>query len=106
MQWTSATIIFKFHFLIYSNYHWTKNPSMIILWQVLMGRIPGHIFIVDEDLCYGCAACIALCPINIIELKERLVVVDEKKCTHCELCIPSCPVFALSIKPSGVEIIV
>ena len=59
------------------NYHWTKKPSMIILSQVLMGRIPEHVFIIDEDLCYGCAACIALCPINIIELKDRLVAINR-----------------------------
>jgi NAD-dependent dihydropyrimidine dehydrogenase PreA subunit len=87
-----------------SNYHWTKKPSITIIWQVVMARVADHIFIIDEDLCYGCAACIALCPINIIELKDRLVVVEEEKCTHCKLCIPSCPVFALSIKPEGVQV--
>jgi NAD-dependent dihydropyrimidine dehydrogenase PreA subunit len=69
-----------------------------------MARITDHVFVIDDDLCYGCAACITLCPINIIELKDRLVVVEEEKCTHCELCIPSCPVFALSIKPEGVQL--
>ena len=63
-----------------------------------MGRIPNHLFIVDDDLCYGCGACIALCPTNALDLITRLAVVEEQKCTHCEHCISSCPVFALSIE--------
>jgi len=64
-----------------------------------MGRVNNHIFVVDGDLCYGCAACIALCPVNALHLENDLVIVDEKSCTHCEHCIPSCPVFALAIIP-------
>ena len=54
-------------------------------------------FVVDEDLCYGCGACIALCPTNALDLVDRLAVVEQSDCTLCEFCIPSCPVFALSI---------
>ena len=64
-----------------------------------MGRQPNHTFVVDDDRCFGCAACIALCPVNVLTLIDRLAVVDEEGCTHCELRIPSCPVFALEIKP-------
>ena len=62
-----------------------------------MGRVPGYVFEVDEDKCVGCGACIALCPVNVLDLVDRMIVVNEEKCTHCELCIPSCPVFALDI---------
>ena len=55
-------------------------------------------FVVDEDLCYGCGACIALCPTNALDLQNRLAIVEQEKCTLCEHCIPSCPVFALSIE--------
>jgi len=58
-------------------------------------------FVVDENLCYGCGACIALCPTNALELVDRLAIVEMESCTLCEHCIPSCPVFALSIE--GVE---
>ena len=64
-----------------------------------MPRVEGHVFIVDDDKCFGCGACIALCPVNVLDLENRIAVVDEDKCTHCELCIPSCPVFALDIIP-------
>ena len=64
-----------------------------------MARIEGHEFLVDDDRCFGCAACIALCPVNALELIASLAIVDEKACTHCNHCIPACPVFALSIQP-------
>ncbi len=63
-----------------------------------MARIPNHVFVVDEDLCYGCGACIALCPVDALTLESLLAIVDEPTCTHCEHCIPACPVFALEIK--------
>ena len=64
-----------------------------------MGRILNHIFIVDEDRCFGCAACIALCPVNVLHLENNLAIVNEPECTHCKHCIPACPVFALDIIP-------
>ena len=64
-----------------------------------MARLDGHIFFVDEDRCFGCAACIALCPVDALALEGLLAVVNEPKCTHCEHCIPACPVHALSIDP-------
>lgn len=63
-----------------------------------VARIPDTLFVVDETRCFGCAACIALCPVDALILDDLLVIVDEPTCTHCELCIPSCPVFALSLE--------
>lgn len=74
--------------------------------QRSMGRVPGHIFHVDEDLCFGCAACVALCPVDALWLEGVMVYVEESSCTHCELCIPACPVFALSIINEAVEVAV
>ena len=62
-----------------------------------MGRVADHIFVVDEDRCFGCAVCVALCPVDALHLEGVMVYVDEPGCTHCELCIPACPVFALDI---------
>ena len=58
-----------------------------ILPQV-MARIPSHEFVVDEDRCFGCGACIALCPVHVLTLENRMIYVDEPNCTHCRLCIP------------------
>ncbi len=70
-----------------------------------MGRVPNHIFQVDEDVCFGCAACIALCPVDALRLEGLMVYVDEPVCTHCKLCIPACPVFALDIVRDSMVVI-
>ena len=62
-----------------------------------MPRLDGMVFEVDEDRCFGCTACIALCPVDALRLEGLMVYVDEPVCTHCKLCIPACPVFALDI---------
>ena len=66
--------------------------------QLTMAKVSTATFVVDGDLCYGCGACIALCPTNALDLVNRLAIVEQNDCTLCEHCIPSCPVFALSIK--------
>lgn len=65
--------------------------------ELIMAEGKTSIFVVDEELCYGCGACIALCPINALDLVNRLAIVNQEDCTLCNHCIPSCPVFALSI---------
>ena len=63
-----------------------------------MAKRPGHVIVVDEERCFGCAACIAVCPLDALELEGILAIPTEDKCTHCDLCIPVCPVHALEIK--------
>jgi len=55
------------------------------------------LFVVDDDSCYGCGACIGLCPTSALSMKGLLAMVEQSKCVFCELCIPSCPVDALDI---------
>jgi len=71
-----------------------------------MARKTGHVFEVDEDRCFGCAACIALCPVDALWLDGIMVYVNEPGCTHCELCIPACPVFALNIVEENRKVMV
>ena len=73
------------------------SSKCCLLQHNVMGRVPEHVFEVNEDKCFGCGACIALCPVNVLDLVDRMIIVDEENCTHCELCIPSCPVSALDI---------
>ena len=75
-----------------------SDESMsVVLLESNMAESKSSIFVVDEDLCYGCGACIALCPTNALDLVNRLAIVNQDDCTLCNHCIPSCPVFALSI---------
>lgn len=57
----------------------------------------NQLFVVDHDTCFGCGACIALCPTNALSLIDLLAEVEQESCTYCNHCIPSCPVFALKI---------
>ena len=70
---------------------------MVTYLPTTMPRRIGLEFVVDEDRCFGCAACVALCPVNALVLEGLLAIVDEPSCTHCEHCIPACPVHALSL---------
>lgn len=54
--------------------------------------------IVDDDRCYGCGACIMVCPVDALRLEGWLAVVEEPVCTLCDHCLPSCPVDALSME--------
>ena len=63
-----------------------------------MAKREDHVMVVDEERCFGCAACIAVCPLDALELEGILAIITEEKCTHCDLCIPVCPVNALEIK--------
>ena len=68
--------------------------------NTFVGIMPstGHLLQVDEDRCYGCAACIMVCPVDALKLKGWLVEVDHATCTLCDHCLPSCPVDALSME--------
>ena len=63
-----------------------------------MAKWEDHVMVVDDERCFGCAACIAVCPLDALELEGILAIVTEDKCTHCDHCIPVCPVNALEIK--------
>lgn len=65
---------------------------------IFMARVPGHNLVLDELRCFGCAACIAACPIDVLILEPPIISIREASCTHCEICIPTCPVHALSIR--------
>ncbi|NIN67156.1 MAG: 4Fe-4S dicluster domain-containing protein, partial [Anaerolineae bacterium] len=46
--------------------------------------------VVERNLCVSCGTCVAVCPVNVVELEEGLpkLVGD---CIECGLCYPNCP---------------
>ncbi len=66
-----------------------------------MPRRAGEILSLDEGRCFGCAACVSICPVDALDLSNLLVIIDEPTCTHCDLCIPACPVHALFFDKNG-----
>jgi ferredoxin len=60
----------------------------------------GHDIRRDEEACFQCGACTAVCPTGAlyIERPEMTVVFDSEKCSACELCVSACPARAMAVK--------
>lgn len=59
-------------------------------------------FKVDESRCIKCGACVADCPVRVIQKKDAASfpeIPDAKaaNCIHCQHCLAVCPVGAISI---------
>lgn len=54
----------------------------------------------DDDLCWQCGLCTALCPTGALSLKrpEMDVLFDSEKCSGCELCVSVCPPRAMKVQ--------
>jgi Pyruvate/2-oxoacid:ferredoxin oxidoreductase delta subunit len=54
----------------------------------------------NEELCYQCGACTAVCPSGALAIKrpEMAVAFDATKCSACELCCPVCPARAMEVR--------
>ena len=59
-------------------------------------------FLIDEEACTACGACVDACPYGALEMKGDVVTVNEK-CTFCGACIDVCPVEALSLEKEEKE---
>jgi L-aspartate semialdehyde sulfurtransferase ferredoxin len=54
----------------------------------------------NDDLCYQCGACTAVCPTGALHIlrPEMLVLFDSERCSACELCVKACPARAMMVK--------
>jgi uncharacterized protein len=52
---------------------------------------------VDKDLCVGCGECVAICPVDTIELIDGKSEIDSEKCIGCGECISHCPEKAIQL---------
>ena len=54
----------------------------------------------DDEVCFQCGACTAVCPTGALYIKrpEMEVVFDSEKCSACEWCVSACPARAMSVK--------
>lgn len=54
----------------------------------------------DEDKCYQCGACTAVCPTGALSIQrpEMAVIFEKDKCSACELCVLTCPAMAMETK--------
>lgn len=52
---------------------------------------------IDPERCDLCGTCVAVCPVDCIELTEMRLIIDNSKCTDCQICIKICPFEALEL---------
>ncbi len=61
--------------------------------KVVKGAIGELRFI--SELCDFCGCCVAVCPVDCIELEESRLTLDMNSCIYCGNCPKACPVGAL-----------
>lgn len=54
----------------------------------------------NEELCYQCGACTAVCPTGALRIERPAMSVafEAEKCSACELCCPVCPARAMEVR--------
>ncbi len=50
---------------------------------------------VKEETCDFCGSCVAVCPVDCIEMGESFLDINQEVCTDCLLCVKICPFGAL-----------
>ena len=63
------------------------------------------LFVVNENKCISCYACVRVCPVKAIEVKVNsdTAKILPKRCVGCGSCLNICPVEAISYRESLVE---
>ena len=51
--------------------------------------------LIEEDKCDFCGTCVAVCPVDAIELAEARIEIIEERCIDCDLCVYICPIEVL-----------
>lgn len=54
----------------------------------------------DEEKCFHCGACTAVCPSGALSIRRPSmeVLFEKSKCSACELCVPACPAHAMEVR--------
>ena len=54
----------------------------------------------DEDRCFQCGACTAVCPTGALFVKRPSmeVIFAGDKCSACEMCVAACPAKAMEVR--------
>ncbi len=58
--------------------------------------------IVNEKMCDLCGTCVAVCPVDCIELTEFDLIINDETCINCDACVKICPFAALTSEISEV----
>ena len=63
----------------------------------------GHDIRRDDEVCFQCGVCTAVCPTGALSVHrpDMAVAFEESKCSVCELCVPACPTRAMDVRPTS-----
>ena len=53
--------------------------------------------LINKDRCLYCAACVSVCPVDAIELRETRIMAFNDVCINCTACVRVCPVACITI---------
>ena len=48
-----------------------------------------------ENRCDYCSACVTICPVDCIEVREASININHPICIDCDLCVEICPIEVL-----------
>ena len=50
---------------------------------------------IRKNMCDYCGACVTVCPVDCIEVRENSIQIDNGDCIECDLCVYICPIEVL-----------
>ena len=50
---------------------------------------------IRDNRCDYCGACITVCPVDCIEVRESSITIEHSVCIDCDLCVYICPIEVL-----------
>ena len=53
---------------------------------------------IKENRCDYCGACITICPVDCIEVREYSINIENTICIDCDLCVEICPIEVLETR--------
>ena len=60
-------------------------------------ELSSDYYVIDEDTCIGCTACVDVCPVDVISGEQgEAHVIEEEGCIACGACAETCPVDAIA----------
>lgn len=56
---------------------------------------------VKDNRCDFCGTCVAVCPVDAIEVFEADIKIIHDKCIDCDICVWICPIEVLETRTEG-----
>ena len=66
-----------------------------------LGRRKNGVVWLDREICVGCQACVAFCPIGAMRKSDARI--EPFKCISCGSCVRACPEHALELVDIPIE---